>query len=258
MQYVTRQGFLQQIIYYELEHYVDWSSGTVSFDSDDFVKLLDFSMNFPDQDDADYENAEDISVLLKQGKLFLKDIYLWSVEDIPVYTKMYKKQGGYSVLAYPSEDKSSRLIMNMDGTALAITEQCEDKEGAWNFVREFYTYEYQKKNNDDAFPTRKDVFDKMMEYAMATEEYTDDDGTDVKPIGSYGEADTGPLSEEEVKIVRDMVDRIGYCMTYDSYSSDVQNIVTEETEAFFQGDKTAKETADIIQSRVNIYVSENS
>jgi ABC-type glycerol-3-phosphate transport system substrate-binding protein len=153
--------------------------------------------------------------------------------------------------------------MNMDGTALAITQQCEDKDGAWDFVREFYTYDYQNKNDNGSFPTRKDVFEKRLERAMATEEYTDDDGTEVQPIeSSYGyddyEVKLGPLSEEEAGIIRDMVDRIGYCTTYDSYSSDVQNIVTEETEAFFQGDKTAKETADIIQSRVNIYVSENS
>jgi ABC-type glycerol-3-phosphate transport system substrate-binding protein len=263
MQYESRQGFLQEIIYYQLDNYVDWTNGTVSFDSDDFVKLLDFSMNFPDQESMDYANMKSMPTLVKQGKLFLDTFSLWSPEYIELYTKLYKKQGGFSVLSYPSEDKSSKLIMNMDGTELAITQQCEDKEGAWDFVREFYTYEYQNKNDSGSFPTRKDVFEKKLERAMATEEYTDDDGTEVQPIeSSYGyddyEVELGPLSEEEAGIIRDMVDRIGYCATYNAYSSDVQDIVAEETEAFFKGDKTAKEVADIIQSRVNIYVSENS
>jgi ABC-type glycerol-3-phosphate transport system substrate-binding protein len=263
MQYESRQGFLQEIIYYQLDNYIDWTNGTVSFDSDDFVKLLDFSMNFPDQESMDYENMKSMPTLVKQGKLFLNTLNLWGAEYIELYTKLYKKQGGFSVLAYPSEDKSNKLVMNMDGTELAITEQCEDKDGAWDFVREFYTYDYQNKNDYGSFPTRKDVFEKRLERAMATEEYTDDDGTEVSPIsGGYGyddyEVEFGPLSEEEAEIIRDMVDRIGYCATYSSYSSDVQDIVTEEAEAFFKGDKTAKEVADIIQSRVNIYVSENS
>ena len=36
------------------------------------------------------------------------------------------------------------------------------------------------------------------------------------------------------------------------------NIITEETGAFFKGQKSAKETADIIQNRVQIYMKEHS
>jgi hypothetical protein len=38
----------------------------------------------------------------------------------------------------------------------------------------------------------------------------------------------------------------------------VQNIITEEAQAYFAGDKTVDEVTDIIQSRAQIYVSENS
>ena len=34
-------------------------------------------------------------------------------------------------------------------------------------------------------------------------------------------------------------------------------MITEEAEAFFKGQKTAKEVADIIQSRISMYVKEN-
>ena len=36
------------------------------------------------------------------------------------------------------------------------------------------------------------------------------------------------------------------------------DIIQEEAAAFFAGDKTAEETADIIQSRVEIYLAEQS
>ena len=35
------------------------------------------------------------------------------------------------------------------------------------------------------------------------------------------------------------------------------NIITEETESFFSGQKSAKDAADVIQNRIQIYVNEN-
>jgi len=39
---------------------------------------------------------------------------------------------------------------------------------------------------------------------------------------------------------------------------EIYGIISEETGAFFHGQKSAKEVADIIQNRVSIYLSENS
>ena len=40
------------------------------------------------------------------------------------------------------------------------------------------------------------------------------------------------------------------------YDESVMNIVNEEIEYFFNGDRTAQQTAEYIQSRVNLYVNE--
>ena len=42
-----------------------------------------------------------------------------------------------------------------------------------------------------------------------------------------------------------------------SYDTAIMNIVFEETAPYFDGQKTAEEVADIIQSRIYIYVNEN-
>ena len=42
------------------------------------------------------------------------------------------------------------------------------------------------------------------------------------------------------------------------WDEDVQEIVDEEVQAYFAGEKTAKETAEIIQNRVSILISEQS
>ena len=40
------------------------------------------------------------------------------------------------------------------------------------------------------------------------------------------------------------------------YDASVENIINEEAAAYFAGQKGAEETADIIQSRVKVYISE--
>ena len=42
------------------------------------------------------------------------------------------------------------------------------------------------------------------------------------------------------------------------YNQNIINIVNEEAASYFEGQKSAKEVAQIIQSRVQIYVDENS
>ena len=41
------------------------------------------------------------------------------------------------------------------------------------------------------------------------------------------------------------------------YDQKMMEIITEEANAFFEGQKSAKEVADIIQNRIQVYVNEN-
>ena len=67
-----------------------------------------------------------------------------------------------------------------------------------------------------------------------------------------------PYTKAHMDLFRSMVDRIGKEDNYDTFFADIYKMVEEETKAFYKGDKTAEETAQILQSRVKIYVSENS
>lgn len=264
MENMTRQWFMQNVIFYQMKDYIDYSNNKVNFNSDDFIKLIEFSSEFSSQENMKYDNQDNMPTLVKKGKLFLNSLYLYQPSEIEIYTKLYKKQKGYSILSYPSSDKNNKLAISLNGCALAITNQCKNKEGAWEFISQFLTYEFQKNTTRyNGLPTRKDALEKILEYAQATEQYTDEDGTEVYPIdSSYGYDDytvqMGPLSEEEITVIRSIIDRIGICNSYDTVSEEIMNIIQEELKAYYAGDKAAKDTADVIQSRVKLYVSENS
>lgn len=163
-------------------------------------------------------------------------------------------------MSYPSEDKNTLLSMDCSMSALAVMESCEEKEAAWEFVRQFFLYDYQIKGGNNVFasligiPVRRDAFEKKLEYAMAEESYMLEDGTEIEPHFEYG-----ALTAKEAEQIRSIVDRIGMVRArYDSISEKIVEIVREEVQACYAGDKTAEETAGIIRNRVEIFVSENS
>ncbi len=106
--------------------------------------------------------------------------------------------------------------------------------------------------------------DKRIEYAMATKPYTDDDGTKVHPVTNYSYNYGGfkitlkPYTKEQMDIFRSMLSRIGAETDLSSSYNEIPKIIEEETKSVYAGDKTAKDAAGVIQSRVSIYVNENA
>ena len=88
---------------------------------------------------------------------------------------------------------------------------------------------------------------------------TDENGkvTEEKQTWYIGgqEVEISPMTQEEVQTMTDFIKSLS--VPY-SYNQDIQNIITEETAPFLQGQKQAADVANIIQSKVRIYVNENS
>ncbi len=61
-------------------------------------------------------------------------------------------------------------------------------------------------------------------------------------------------TEEDIAAVKKLIESADTMYQYDEQ---IMNIISEETGAFFEGQKRAKDAADIIQNRVQIYVNEN-
>ncbi len=259
MEYPTRENYIHTILQ-NTGDYVHWDTGEVLFDSEDFIRLIEYSQNFESEDAYNNENAEALPVLVKKDKLFVTEASLYEITGIQLYSKMYGKKGGFAVMGYPSKNRDDSVFMVLNDLSLSITEQCKDKAAAWQFVRRFFTYDFQKNAGGPVFPARKDAFEKCLEYAAAAEEYTDEDGMKIKPYKTTvgWNLSLGPITEKEADRVRGIVERIGSCLHYGREEEEMQAIIEEELEAFYAGDKSAKETAEMIQDRVEIYVSENS
>ena len=110
------------------------------------------------------------------------------------------------------------------------------------------------------FPVKKSSLEKQFDLDMTQEFYEDENGNQIeqtKTTWGYDdfEMEIYAATREEVEAVRELL------MSAQKLSGNVNeqmmNIITEETEAFFSGQKSAADTAGVIQNRIQIYVNEN-
>lgn len=121
---------------------------------------------------------------------------------------------------------------------------CIKKEGSWAFVKSLFSEEYQ--SNVMGFPVIRQYFEAMLEEAMS-------ETVNMRVTVLGADIRLEPMSEEEARILRNLVYSAELTENYDTT---IYNIIMEETEAYFAGQKTAEEVAEIIQTRVQIYVDE--
>ena len=214
-----------------LSQFVDWESGTCSFETDAFKSFLSFADSFSGFDDIYYQ--------------------LEAMENDADFVGYPGVTGGYGCGFLPLG-------------SIAMTTACKDKDAAWGFIRSLLSEDVQLQQT--GFPMLNSAFDKKAADAMKQEYVTDENGNTVldangEPIrvilytiGFFNETvDVYAVTPEQYQIVRDLIDS-----THSVYSFDenILSIVSEECAAYFSGAKTIDETAALIQNRVSLYMAE--
>ena len=272
---------------YGMDELIDYDNAKCYFDSDDFVRMLEFCNRFPEKLEKPSELDTgalgeywyDRETWLKKDRELFKffsvsggnNAYLRSngiITAVDVMSNMKYLYFGddITLVGYPSDNGSGGRL-TLDGNQFAILNSSKVKDGAWQFVRSFLTKETQtyyrdpKQHDFDnivtSFSVRKDCFDNQMDFLKNIwewdewkQEYVVTDKFEYEGTTVY------PLSDEEYTKLREYVTS---CDTiYGNIDEDIISICKEEADAYFHGDCTAIQAADRIQSRCSILLSENS
>lgn len=246
--------------------FIDYKNGTCNYDSPEFIKLLEFCNRFPKQDELiDWETATDEEMQeywSKQENAARNDkslVYEMYLSDFRTYARTKQVDFGedISLVGKPSEDGNGSSISTNNN--FAILESSPSKEVCWQLITAFFTEDYYSKNLWN-LPVRVSAIEKMADESMSRPYWLDENGKKYEYDDSYYIGDkeyiVDPLTKEERDYVLDFIKSIKNISDY--YSLDVEQIVNEETTAFFNGEKTAEEAAKMIQNRVSILVSEQS
>lgn len=265
---VSKSQIMQYLMIYNADAFIDWSTGECSYDSDDFKALLQFVNRFPDEVNYD---SDDLSTpnKIQQGQVLLYEMNIYDFNEVQLAGEIF--QGDATMIGYPTMDGSAGCMLAAN-QAYAITSKSKQKDGAWEFIEGFLTQEVDPDRGFSGwgFPSLKSQLNAMAEEAVKIEYWTDENGEPIldengEPtvIGagggfSYGDGwsyEYRKSTQEEVDLVMQLID-IAKPVSY-TQNDEVMNIINEEAEAFYKGQKSVDEVASVIQSRVKIYVGEN-
>ena len=260
--YVTRDQVLSSLLYADMDCFVDWSTGQVSFDSDSFKQLLEFVKQFPAEYNWDeHDVSESTQDLLRQGRQMLTQTYLYGLDSILWNDINFGGKSTY--IGWPTNNGVGS-IMRLDN-GFAMSKNCSNKEAAWEFLRGMLTESGQEDNY--MIPSNRNVFNRQLEEIMtpnyrkdANGNYLlDENGERIEEARAswYGEDgeehNIYAMSQEQADGVLSVIET---CTKVASYETSIYDIVNEQAQAFFAGQKTVDEVVRLIQSKANIYVNE--
>ena len=256
--YGSRDSIFYYCIYNNIDDFINWETGECHFNSEEFIRTLEFAAKFPKE--PDYNDEEGTSAKLRNDKVLLMQTSVSSVQEYQMMNGLFGEE--VTFIGYPNSESKGNLIQPTSGS-VAISAKSKHKDGAWEFVKVLLSEEYQSElvnGHAWGFPVMKSALEKQFEMDMTPEYYTDENGKQVEsPKTTWGyddfQMEIMAASQAEVDAVREMITSAEKTAT--SINEELNNIIQEETAAFFSSQKSAKDTADVIQNRVQIYVNEN-
>lgn len=257
---MTKDGFFSTIINTCYDSFINKSTGECSFNSDDFIKILEYANTFPAEinwdelygENYDWEKHE---AQYRDGRTLLSMQYL---SDFKSIRSIEHGTFGEPITfkGYPGAKGNGAAFTNY--TEVAITSKAANPDGAWAFVKYFLSEEYQDQLGYE-FPVRKSSLEKQMAKAKEKPYWIDENGEKQEYDNTYWIAGTeikiGENTDEDNQRILDLINSTTNVSRYDE---NIFKIISEEAAAFFEGQKSAKEVADIIQNRVSNYIAENS
>lgn len=258
--YVTKSSIMYYCMMYNENAFIDWKTGECNFDSPEFISLLEFVNRFPEE--ADYSDERSEPSLIESGEVLLYNAYIYDFEEIQMINDIFGGQATF--IGYPTIDGSVGCAMQ-SSDVYAIAAKSANKDGAWAFLENYLGTESTNRWFW-GFPSNRKQLDNKAKEAVTVETYTwtDEDGVEHEEVASggssvtYGDGWTYEYHTPTQEEVDQILALIEVASPAASQNSEIMTIISEEAEAFYKGQKSAEEVAAVIQSRAQIYVSENS
>lgn len=229
-------SYFEYLMYSQLGEFVDYENSKCSFDNPEFVQLLELLRTVQESKEVRDESAyTDNRALLRSDRISGLEPYHYTVQTI--FGGADVKLTGIPV----SEKGNGGEFLPMD--SISMLADSKYKEQIWDFFKFCMNQNNQMsiKQYSTGFPVRLDALEKMIEF----------DQQDSSPFFE----EVGAATAEEADELLSYIKGITNC-TFSDIS--IQGIVSEEAGKYFAGDCAAEDAAKMIQSRVSLYLAEQS
>ena len=250
--YMTQSEFVAYMISCNMDQFIDYERKECHFDTDDFTALLATASGL-----APYDEHYSETLKIYSGSQPISFQWIRGIFDIDLLSAVFKGNYATTTLASGTENSTGALMLPM--YSFGMSASSEHKDGIWEFLKWLYSDDFQKlisggiPMSKTAFEAQwdilKNVFQDEAENGNAGTTYlTIVDGVEEKTFIEY--------SKDRLACYQKTIDLINSIDRQYQVDTTVMDIISEDLSAFFYGDKSAKDTAAIIQSRVQIYLNE--
>jgi hypothetical protein len=221
---------LMLAITFDAGRYIDLDTNTATFDSQAFLDYLGYLDQF-------LLNDSEIVGDGTASQLTNADILSVFGTEQATYASMFWNGSPVRFLGFPSEDAGGMSVDTVSGLELGMV-STGNQSGAWAVLSYALSDDFLSSASNIGLPARMDTLRTQIAEAVDA----------AQNGGQAYSADCGST-------LLYLIENASQKRVWDS---EIEHIVQEETAAFFTGDKSAEETAKIIQNRVSIYLSEQS
>lgn len=244
---MSRGKFWRNVLSFSGKDYVDPDSGSCSFDSPEFIGLLEFSAQLPEK--AEYLTYE-------PGRLYVGDqfVYIRTTGDLVEEWQFTNAQmaGKERFIGFPTRSGSGVSIQPC--LRLAMSGMSTEKDGVWEFFRFLLSDAYQWTIDD--LSIRRSQLEATVDYQIKA--YAELEIRVMIDLGgtAYVQGGSVPVSAPPAELGDELLGIVDKVDGVNEYDAAIYDIVINEAEKFYAGQNTAAQTAQAIQSRASIYLSE--
>ncbi len=235
----TKLYVYNHLIRGNLSAFVDYKNATCSFDSPEFVEMLEFCNSF----DVIYDKSQPDGRNPNFVRLMVLDCFNG------FHFSVGSDEGEeYTLVGYPTnEGNGAFLNTTYSRYAICADTPPEVQEGAWAFIRTLADEDFccdisNAYNNFVGFPVNRAAFERLAQEELNRPE-----------AEQYSYGNMTQAEYERLCAYIQSIDRIN-----DNIDDALETIVNEEIDLLFKGECTAQQCADMIQSRASLYISERS
>jgi len=251
------EGLFHNIFMSNIDDFINWETGRVYFDSEDFIELIEFAYRLQEvfswwgptrnEEEGTYTinfSSAILREMISSGELLVET---WPVNDFMAPLVMQYFFGeDFIIKGYPRSHGSGTTMGS--SFRFSISALSEHQEGAWEFLRFILSEDWQRENISFGFPVNKTIFEEILSRTKIGE---------IPANWAQHTILTRELPEEDISAYIDitlaLIESIdGMYTTHDP----LLDIIFEGLNDLFAGRITAQDAARIIQNRAAIYVAE--
>ncbi len=252
---MTKQTILEDCLYGSIEEYIDVENGSASFNTEEFARILTGIYELPQMHN---EESVYVSVALVRNHDYKNMKYLKREIVEAVYElaqKEYCLGDELVFVGFPNSYRNHLALIDCN-SVFAIFSESDNKQGAYDFIEYAMKYRYARTVEE----REETSIGKMWTIQSFAEK--DLQGA----IGTFNLLHSGTeeiTKDAEICINSSERDVSLFCSIIDNakplyqYEKKIIDIIFEEAEPFFAGQKTADEVCSIIQKRATIVLQEN-